>query len=178
MRYTERVSVWPVGLSGGLRWEGPLCSDGEVSGFYTAWHPNRLFPIDMAGFAFNLKLLLQHPEVSWSPHIDRCDVCAYICAFTCFIFIIVATFFINVSWENERESIFIKLPCWVNCTAGLFRTVAPHQYSVDTEGRHHRKQIYCYLVGSMQVFDSGWKPVLSVTCGNAMISNRHVLAVA
>lgn len=25
MRATRRVSVWPVGLSGGLRWEGPLC---------------------------------------------------------------------------------------------------------------------------------------------------------
>lgn len=63
MRYTRRVSVWPVGLSGGLRWEGPLCKDGKVLGFYTAWHSQRLFPIDMSGFAFNLQLLLQHPEV-------------------------------------------------------------------------------------------------------------------
>ena len=30
MRWTKKVSVWPVGLSGGLKFEGPLCENGCV----------------------------------------------------------------------------------------------------------------------------------------------------
>ena len=28
MRWTKKVSVWPVGLSGGLKFEGPFCENG------------------------------------------------------------------------------------------------------------------------------------------------------
>ncbi|XP_005988878.1 galactosylgalactosylxylosylprotein 3-beta-glucuronosyltransferase 3 [Latimeria chalumnae] len=58
MRHTKRVSVWPVGLVGGLRFERPLVEKGKVVGFYTAWKPNRPFPMDMAGFAIQLQVLL------------------------------------------------------------------------------------------------------------------------
>lgn len=61
MRFTKRVSVWPVGLVGGLRFERPLVERGKVTGFHTAWKPNRPFPMDMAGFAVSLPLLLANP---------------------------------------------------------------------------------------------------------------------
>ncbi|KAK1150847.1 galactosylgalactosylxylosylprotein 3-beta-glucuronosyltransferase 3-like [Acipenser oxyrinchus oxyrinchus] len=61
MRFTKRVSVWPVGLVGGVRFERPLVERGQVTGFYTAWKPNRPFPMDMAGFAVSLPLLLANP---------------------------------------------------------------------------------------------------------------------
>ena len=62
MRWTCGVSVWPVGLVGGLRFEGPRVQDGRVVGFHTAWEPNRPFPVDMAGFAVALSLLLAKPN--------------------------------------------------------------------------------------------------------------------
>ena len=49
MRGTKKVSVWPVGLSGELKFEGPVCEDGWVVGWHTSWEPSRPFPIDMAG---------------------------------------------------------------------------------------------------------------------------------
>ncbi|KAJ1071268.1 hypothetical protein K5549_021402, partial [Capra hircus] len=62
MRWTCGVSVWPVGLVGGLQFEGPRIQDGRVVGFHTAWEPNRPFPVDMAGFAVALSLLLAKPN--------------------------------------------------------------------------------------------------------------------
>ena len=49
MRWTKKVSVWPVGLSGGLKFEGPLCENGHVVDWHTMWERSRAFPIDMAG---------------------------------------------------------------------------------------------------------------------------------
>ena len=49
MRYTTNVSIWPVGLSGGLKFEGPVCKDGKVTGWYAKWGTKRIFQIDMAG---------------------------------------------------------------------------------------------------------------------------------
>uniref|UniRef100_Q0VA80 Galactosylgalactosylxylosylprotein 3-beta-glucuronosyltransferase n=1 Tax=Xenopus tropicalis TaxID=8364 RepID=Q0VA80_XENTR len=71
MRYTQKVSVWPVGLVGGLRYEGPRVEKGHVIGFHTAWKPHRPFPIDMAGFAVSLSLLLSHPEARFDPNAER-----------------------------------------------------------------------------------------------------------
>ena len=62
MRWTRKVSVWPVGLVGGLKWEGPVCENGKVIKFWTAWDFTRPFPIDMAAFAINLKLILDNPS--------------------------------------------------------------------------------------------------------------------
>ncbi|XP_063326231.1 galactosylgalactosylxylosylprotein 3-beta-glucuronosyltransferase 3 [Pelmatolapia mariae] len=62
MRSTQRVSVWPVGLVGGMKYERPVVEGGKVIRFHTGWRPSRPFPIDMAGFAVSLKLVLANPE--------------------------------------------------------------------------------------------------------------------
>uniref|UniRef100_A0A8P0N5N1 Galactosylgalactosylxylosylprotein 3-beta-glucuronosyltransferase n=2 Tax=Canis lupus familiaris TaxID=9615 RepID=A0A8P0N5N1_CANLF len=48
MRTTRKVSVWPVGLVGGRRYERPLVENGKVVGWYTGWRADRPFAIDMA----------------------------------------------------------------------------------------------------------------------------------
>lgn len=62
MRYTKKVSVWPVGLVGAMKFERPVVENGKVVRFHTGWRPNRPFPVDMAGFAVSLKLVLANPE--------------------------------------------------------------------------------------------------------------------
>ena len=49
MRHTKKVSVWPVGLSGGMKFEGPLCKHGKVVDWHAMWDRERTFMIDMAG---------------------------------------------------------------------------------------------------------------------------------
>ncbi|XP_063173101.1 galactosylgalactosylxylosylprotein 3-beta-glucuronosyltransferase 3 [Candoia aspera] len=71
IRSTKRVSVWPVGLVGGLRFERPLVENGKVVGFYTAWKPNRPFPVDMGGFAVALSLLLANREARFDLLAER-----------------------------------------------------------------------------------------------------------
>ncbi|XP_048863696.1 galactosylgalactosylxylosylprotein 3-beta-glucuronosyltransferase 2 [Brienomyrus brachyistius] len=62
MRSTRRVSVWPVGLVGGRRYERPLVDKGRVVGWYTGWRADRPFAIDMAGFCVNLQVVLDNPR--------------------------------------------------------------------------------------------------------------------
>uniref|UniRef100_A0A803VMR2 Galactosylgalactosylxylosylprotein 3-beta-glucuronosyltransferase n=1 Tax=Ficedula albicollis TaxID=59894 RepID=A0A803VMR2_FICAL len=62
MRTTRKVSVWPVGLVGGRRYERPLVENGKVVGWYTGWRADRPFAIDMAGFAVSLQVILSHPK--------------------------------------------------------------------------------------------------------------------
>jgi hypothetical protein len=63
MRWTKRVSVWPVGLVGGLMVERPIPNTlGKVHRFNVGYKPERPFPIDMAGFGINLQLLLSKPD--------------------------------------------------------------------------------------------------------------------
>ncbi|XP_071484611.1 galactosylgalactosylxylosylprotein 3-beta-glucuronosyltransferase 3-like [Diadema antillarum] len=63
MRTTQKVSVWPVGLVGGLRFERPIVDkQGKVSSWYVVWEPDRPFAMDMAGFAINLRLFRQQPH--------------------------------------------------------------------------------------------------------------------
>ena len=75
MRYTKTISVWPVGLVGGVIAEKPIVSWDKLSGSYkvsgwdVGWAPNRLFPIDMAGFAVNLELFLNHPKAKFSSNV-------------------------------------------------------------------------------------------------------------
>ena len=71
MRYTEKVAVWPVGICGGLRFEGPLCRDGKVTGWHTVWELERPFPLDMAGFAVGLRLLLVRKEAKMNQYAKR-----------------------------------------------------------------------------------------------------------
>lgn len=66
------VGVWPVGLVGGLLVEKPYVnSKGKVTGWNSAWKPERTFPVDMAGFAINLKVLRNHPNAVFSWNVTR-----------------------------------------------------------------------------------------------------------
>ncbi|XP_067134720.1 galactosylgalactosylxylosylprotein 3-beta-glucuronosyltransferase I-like [Centruroides vittatus] len=71
MRTTRKVSVWPVGLVGGLIVEKPLVSGGKVVGWNTLWKKERPFPVDMAGFAVNLELILRHPDALFDLSVPR-----------------------------------------------------------------------------------------------------------
>ncbi|XP_061525376.1 LOW QUALITY PROTEIN: galactosylgalactosylxylosylprotein 3-beta-glucuronosyltransferase 3 [Phycodurus eques] len=62
MRSTRQVSVWPVGLVGGMKYEKPVVEGGKVVRFHVGWRPSRPFPMDMAGFAVSLELLLTNPD--------------------------------------------------------------------------------------------------------------------
>lgn len=60
---SKELGLIPVGIVGGLKWEGPLCNkqfSGPLPYFHTAWKPERPFPIDMAGFVLKLPLLLKN----------------------------------------------------------------------------------------------------------------------
>jgi len=63
MRKTKVASVFPVAFAGGLKYEGPKCVDGKAVDWHVTWDPRRKFPLDMAGFAINLRGLLEKPEV-------------------------------------------------------------------------------------------------------------------
>ena len=67
MRFTKTVSVWPVALVGGLRWEGPICVYGKVINFFTAWQTDREFPLDMAAFAISLDIIQQYGNAYIDP---------------------------------------------------------------------------------------------------------------
>ncbi|XP_002732350.1 galactosylgalactosylxylosylprotein 3-beta-glucuronosyltransferase 1-like [Saccoglossus kowalevskii] len=71
MRYTKKVSIWPVGLTFEARYETPIIGpDNKVKSWH-AWHSTeRKFATDMAGFAINLNLLLNNPHV-WFDNTTR-----------------------------------------------------------------------------------------------------------
>ncbi|KAM6460043.1 galactosylgalactosylxylosylprotein 3-beta-glucuronosyltransferase 2 isoform 1-T1 [Liasis olivaceus] len=68
MRTTHKVSVWPVGLVGGRRYERPIVEKGKVVGWYTGWRAGRPFAIDMAGFAVSLQVILSNPKAVFRRH--------------------------------------------------------------------------------------------------------------
>ena len=49
--------MFPVGLIGYQGVSSPIVRDGKVRGFSDAWFAQRKFPVDMAGFAINIKFL-------------------------------------------------------------------------------------------------------------------------
>lgn len=63
------MSVWPVGLAGGLTYEGPVCFNDSFHK-WKAWNvdytPERDFPIDMAGFAVSLCELLKKSDIQFN----------------------------------------------------------------------------------------------------------------
>lgn len=64
MRFTKKVSMWPVGLITKLGVSSPIVKNGLFSGFYDGWIAGRKFPVDMAGFAVSVQFLLQRPNAS------------------------------------------------------------------------------------------------------------------
>ena len=72
MRDTKKVSVWPVGLVGKLRYETPILnSQGKVVSYLTNWYPERPFAMDMAGFAINVKLILLYKDAKFKSRVKR-----------------------------------------------------------------------------------------------------------
>eukprot|EP00054_Salpingoeca_dolichothecata_P018375 m.112794 g.112794 ORF g.112794 m.112794 type:complete len:301 (+) comp22844_c0_seq4:90-992(+) len=58
IKQVRQVGVWPVAYSGGRRVEFPVVKEGKISGF-KAYKIDRKFPLDMAGFAVNIKFFLK-----------------------------------------------------------------------------------------------------------------------
>ena len=71
MRLTKKASVWPVGLAGGLKFEGPNCENDKVVSWHTMFDPSRRFPVDMAAFAVSVKMVLEHPNAGFHYGISR-----------------------------------------------------------------------------------------------------------
>jgi len=72
IRSTKVVSAWPVGLSGGLKFEGPSeCTEDKVLHWHTAWKAERPFPIDMAGFSVHINLLFKFLDAIYSNRVPR-----------------------------------------------------------------------------------------------------------
>ncbi|KJE96053.1 gactosylgalactosylxylosylprotein 3-beta-glucuronosyltransferase [Capsaspora owczarzaki ATCC 30864] len=63
MRFTQHVSVWPVGIVGGLMYEGPVVdlATRRVVRWHVGWKKQRQFPIDMAGFAIHARNFINTP---------------------------------------------------------------------------------------------------------------------
>ena len=77
MRHTKGVSVWPVGLVGGLMVEKPKIEfdantkSDIVTGWDVAWKPDRPFAVDMAGFAVNVNLFFNSPKAKFAYSVKR-----------------------------------------------------------------------------------------------------------
>ncbi|XP_037072993.1 galactosylgalactosylxylosylprotein 3-beta-glucuronosyltransferase I-like [Pollicipes pollicipes] len=71
MRDLQSVGVWPVGLVGGVMVERPQVTGGRVTGWLTHWRSDRAFATDMAGFAVNVRLFLNHPTALFSLESQR-----------------------------------------------------------------------------------------------------------
>jgi len=66
---TKKVSVFPVGLVGGVMVEKPDVVSGKVSGWSVGWGKDRPFATDMAGFAINLGYLLSRPSAKFASRV-------------------------------------------------------------------------------------------------------------
>ncbi|XP_075219660.1 glucuronyltransferase P isoform X2 [Lycorma delicatula] len=64
MRYTRKVSMWPVGLCTKFGLSTPIIHNGTFLGFYDGWIAGRKFPVDMAGFAVSVEFLHQRPNAA------------------------------------------------------------------------------------------------------------------
>ena len=62
IRTTKKVSMFPVGLVTNLGVSSPIVRNGTVVDFYDGWLAKRKFPVDMAGFAFNVDYFLSLPN--------------------------------------------------------------------------------------------------------------------
>ncbi|XP_031623283.1 galactosylgalactosylxylosylprotein 3-beta-glucuronosyltransferase S [Contarinia nasturtii] len=62
IRSTKGVSMFPVGLIGLYSVSAPIVRHGKVIGFFDSWVSQRLWPVDMAGFAVSLEYLEKSPN--------------------------------------------------------------------------------------------------------------------
>lgn len=63
IRNVKALGIWAVGLVGGTVVEAPKVVNGKVTAFNVKWNPKRRFAVDMAGFAVNLKVVLNSDAV-------------------------------------------------------------------------------------------------------------------
>lgn len=63
IRHVKKLGMWAVGLAGGSPVESPEVVNGSVVGYNVKWGPKRKFAVDMAGFAINLKVVLNTTAV-------------------------------------------------------------------------------------------------------------------
>lgn len=63
IRNVKTLGIWAVGLVGGTVVEAPKVVGGKVTAFNVKWNPKRRFAVDMAGFAVNLKVVLNSDAV-------------------------------------------------------------------------------------------------------------------
>ncbi|CAH1799564.1 unnamed protein product [Owenia fusiformis] len=54
MRYTNKISMWPVGIVANMMFEGPVVKNGKVIKFVSGWSAGRKYAIDMSGFSFSV----------------------------------------------------------------------------------------------------------------------------
>ncbi|XP_070500308.1 galactosylgalactosylxylosylprotein 3-beta-glucuronosyltransferase P isoform X1 [Chironomus tepperi] len=64
MRYTKKVSMWPVGLITKYGVSTPIVKNGTLAGFYDGWNGGRKYPVDMASFSVSVRFLLSRPNAS------------------------------------------------------------------------------------------------------------------
>lgn len=55
MRYTKKVSMWPVGLITKFGVSTPIVKNGTISGFYDGWIGGRKFPVSSCVSLFQKK---------------------------------------------------------------------------------------------------------------------------
>lgn len=67
IRWTHVVSVFPVGSMRITGFSSPVVVDGSVVGFHDPYLHKRRFAVDMAGFAVNLRLLINNTHI-YMPH--------------------------------------------------------------------------------------------------------------
>ena len=122
MRYTEKVSMFPVGLVGDYSVSAPVLNkEGHVIAFYDAWPAGRKFQVDMAGFAVNvaylrkqvayiLRALLGRPitiifllEKSYRMSIVHVCVCVCVC-FSFYFFSIESFMFLHIKLVADSLS--------------------------------------------------------------------------
>ncbi|XP_076332568.1 galactosylgalactosylxylosylprotein 3-beta-glucuronosyltransferase 2-like [Tachypleus tridentatus] len=62
MRWTRKVTMWPVGCLTKFLVESPVVQNGKVIGWQ--YEGPRKFKVDFAGFAVSVRVLLENPEAS------------------------------------------------------------------------------------------------------------------
>ncbi|KAJ2947472.1 hypothetical protein O0L34_g17257 [Tuta absoluta] len=63
IRKTKKLSMVPVGMIWWFGVSSPIVDNGSVVAFFDAWFHDRKFPVDMAGFAVNIKYLKPTAEM-------------------------------------------------------------------------------------------------------------------
>ncbi|CRK97440.1 CLUMA_CG010829, isoform A [Clunio marinus] len=62
IRFTKKISMFPVGLVSDFGLSSPVVRNGEVIGFYDGYVAGRKYQVDMASFAINVEFLNSRPN--------------------------------------------------------------------------------------------------------------------